>query len=101
MESLGVLLVDPDQTSQLLTEQLKHLNTLYKARFDALEEKLNHTRDLTNHRLKALETTTQDHETRIRAATQGVTQFKLFSGLASGSSNLMSLVALLKAFLNF
>ena len=93
--------MDQDQATQLLTEQLKHLNTLYKARFDALEEKLNHAKQITDQRLSTLETTTQDHETRIRDATQGVTQFKLFSGLASGSSSLMSIVALIKAFLNF
>ena len=90
-----------DQASQLLTEQLKHLNTLYKARFDALEEKLRHNKEVHDHRLDALESLTADHETRIREATQGVTQFKLFSGLASGGSGLMSLVALIKAFFNF
>ena len=93
--------MENDPSTQLLTEQLKHLNTLYKARMDALEEKLNHSKQISDHRLSALENTTRDHETRIRDATQGVTQFKLFSGLASGSSSLMSLVALLKAFLNF
>jgi hypothetical protein len=93
--------MDQEQATQLLTEQFKHLNTLYKARFDALEEKLNHAKQITDQRLSTLETTTQDHETRIREATQGVTQFKLFSGLASGSSSLMSIVALIKAFLNF
>ena len=93
--------MDGDQSSQLLAEQLKHLNTLYKARIDALEEKLTHNKEIANNRLSALESDVRDHETRIREASQGVTQFKLFSGLASGSSNLMSLVALLKAFLNF
>jgi len=90
-----------DQTSQLLTEQLKHLNTLYKARIDALEEKLRHTKEISDHRLATLEALTQDHETRIREATQGVTQFKLFSGLASGGSGIMSIVALIKAFFSF
>ena len=93
--------MDNDQASQLLAEQLKHLNTLYKSRFDALEERLNHAREITDQRLSVLESSSNDHETRIRDATQGVTQFKLFSGLASGSSSLMSIVALLKAFLNF
>ena len=101
MESFGLILMDNDQSSQLLAEQLKHINTLYKARFDALEEKLNHHKEINDQRLSVLETTSRDHETRIREATQGVTQFKLFSGLASGSSSLMSIVALLKAFLNF
>jgi len=93
--------MDNDQASQLLAEQLKHINTLYKARFDALEEKLNHHKEINDQRLSVLETTSHDHETRIREATQGVTQFKLFSGLASGSSSIMSIVALIKAFLNF
>ena len=93
--------MDEDPAAQLLTEQLKHLNTLYKARIDALEEKLRHTKEINDHRLAELEASIKDHETRIRAATQGVTQFKLFSGLASGGSGIMSLVALIKAFLNF
>jgi hypothetical protein len=93
--------MDADPASQLLTEQLKHLNTLYKTRFDALEERLRHAKEITDHRLTALEDSAQDHETRIRDATQGVTQFKLFSGLASGGSSVMSLVALIKAFFNF
>jgi len=93
--------MEGDPTTLLLTEQLKHLNTLYKARIDALEEKLRHTKEISDHRLSALEDVTHDHENRIREATQGVTQFKLFSGLASGGSGVMSLVALLKAFLNF
>lgn len=93
--------MDEDSSAQLLTEQLKHLNTLYKARIDALEEKLRHNKEISDHRLSELETSIKDHETRIREATQGVTQFKLFSGLASGGSGIMSLVALIKAFLNF
>lgn len=93
--------MEPDQSSQLLAEQLKHLNTLYKARIYALEEKLAHTKEIADQRLTALENDVRDHETRIRDATQGVTQFKLFSGLASGSSSLMSLVAILRTFLNF
>jgi hypothetical protein len=35
MESCGVILMCDDPSSQLLAEQLKHLNTLYKARMDA------------------------------------------------------------------
>jgi len=88
--------MENDPTSQLLTEQLKHLNTLYKARIDALEEKLQHAKEISDHRLEALEEASRDHETRIREATQGVTQFKLFSGLASGGSGVMSLLALIK-----
>jgi hypothetical protein len=92
--------MESEGSSQLLAEQLKHLNTLYKARIDALEKELAHNKEIADQRLSALENDVSDHETRIRDATQGVTQFKLFSGLASGSSSLMSLVAILKAFLN-
>jgi hypothetical protein len=38
--------MENDPSSQLLAEQLKHLNTLYKARMDALEEKLKHTKEI-------------------------------------------------------
>ena len=93
--------MDDDYSPQLLAEQLKHLNTLYKSRIDALEERLSHAQKLADHRLASLESLSCDHESRIRAATEGVTQFKIFSGLASGGSSIMSLIALIKAFLSF
>ena len=55
--------------------------------------------DLFHHLVTLLEEGMRVHEMRLRAASEGVTQFKLFSGLASGSSGLMSLVALIKAVL--
>jgi hypothetical protein len=45
-----------------------------------------------------LEERAGDHETRIRAATDGVTQFKMWAGFASGGSGIVSLIALLRAF---
>jgi hypothetical protein len=60
---------------------------------------LAHQQAMNDQRLGRLEEQMSDHETRIRTATEGVTQFKLFSGLASGGSGLMSLVAILKSFL--
>lgn len=88
-----------DRSSALLTEQLRHANNLMQARINALEARLTHQQAMNHQRLAILEEQVRDHETRIRAATEGVTQFKLFSGLASGGSGLMSLVAILKAFL--
>jgi alpha-D-ribose 1-methylphosphonate 5-phosphate C-P lyase len=88
-----------EKTAALLTEQLRHANTLLQARIRTLEARLTHSQVLNNQRLSLLETQMRDHETRLRAATEGVTQFKLFSGLASGGSGLMSLAAILKAFL--
>lgn len=90
-----------DPTASILTEQLKHINSIYKARIAGLDEQIRHQKEISDHRLEALEEQIRDHETRIRTATEGVTQFKLFSGLASGGSGLMSILALLKAFLNF
>lgn len=88
-----------DKSVDLLTEQLRHANNLLQAQIRALEVRLAHQQAMNHQRLVMLEEEIRDHETRIRAATEGVTQFKLFSGLASGGSSLMSLVAFLKAFL--
>ena len=88
-----------DDTTALLTEQLRHANALLQGQIKTLEARLAHQQAMNHQRLLILEEQIRDHETRIRLATEGVTQFKLFSGLASGGSGLMSLVALLKTFL--
>jgi len=88
-----------DKSAALLTEQLRHANNLLQAKIRTLETRLAHQQAMNDQRLGNLEEGMRDHETRIRTATEGVTQFKLFSGLASGGSGLMSLVAILKAFL--
>ena len=88
-----------DKTEALLTEQLRHANNMMQAQIKALEARLSHQQGMNQQRLAILEEQIRDHEIRIRTATEGVTQFKLFSGLASGGSGLMSLVAILKAFL--
>lgn len=88
-----------DKAAALLTEQLRHANALLQAQIKSLEARLAHQQAINAQRLAMLEEQIRDHETRIRTATEGVTQFKLFSGLASGGSGLMSLVAILKAFL--
>lgn len=88
-----------DKSVALLTEQLQHANHLLQAQIKALEVKVAHLQAMNQQRLTALEVEVWDHETRICSATEGVTQFKLFSGLASGGSGLMSLVALLRTFL--
>lgn len=88
-----------DKSAALLTEQLRHANHLLQAQVKAMEARMAHQQALNHQRLAMLEEQIRDHETRIRSATEGVTQFKLFSGLASGGSGLMSLVTLLKVFL--
>ena len=88
-----------DDRSTLFTEQLVRANNLLQAQIKTLEARLAHQQAMNAQRLAMLEEQVRDHEKRIRVATEGVTQFKLFSGLTSGGSGLMSLVALLKAFL--
>lgn len=82
----------------LIAEQIKHIQTFYNGRLSSLEDRITSQRDFYEHRIKILEEQIRDHETRIRTATEGVTQFKLFSGLASGGSSLISLAALVKTF---
>jgi hypothetical protein len=83
----------------LLTEQLRHANHLLQGQIRALQTQLEHQQGMNQQRLLILEEQIRDHEKRIRAASEGVTQFKLFAGLTSGGSGLMSLAAILKAFL--
>ena len=88
-----------DKIQALLTEQLQHANHLLQGQIKSLQAQLEHQQTMNGQRLLMLEEQMRDHEQRIRAATEGVTQFKLFAGLASGGSGLMSLAAILKAFL--
>lgn len=75
---------------------------------DLVAEQMLHTLDMlrselkmVNHRMEALEKLAADHESRLRSATDGVTQFKVWSGLAAGGSGLMSLVALAQALMTW
>jgi len=83
---------------ELIAEQIRHANSLLKAEVAALRAELDHQKELTTHRLRSLEIQTADHETRLRAATDGVTQFKMWSGLTNGGSSLLAIVAFVKAF---
>jgi hypothetical protein len=76
-----------EDQSALIAEQLSHALDLIKA-----EQKL------IDNRLEHLEKQGDDHETRLRAATDGVIQFKVWSSLAAGGSGIVSLIALFKAF---
>jgi hypothetical protein len=83
----------------LIAEQMKHANTLLRADVEALRAEQAHYRELTNLRLGELETARSDQETRLRSATDGITQFKVYSSLINGGSSLLSILALLKAYL--
>jgi len=59
---------------------------------------LRHQQELTECRLVWLETQAQDQEQRLRDAQTAAAQFRVFAGLTSGSSGLLSLLALLRSF---
>lgn len=89
----------------LITEQLGRLKDNIEARFQKIEARMDHQVELDDERQRFLRSEVadlkkikDDHEQRIRSATDGVTQFKMFSGLANGGSSILSIVALLKSF---
>jgi len=88
-----------DPHAKLIAEQVMHAITLMRADINAIRAQVNHNREMDERRLFTLEKCTDDHETRIRAATDGVTQFKMWSSLVSGGSFLTAIAALLKSFL--
>jgi hypothetical protein len=92
--------MDENETA-LIAEQLKHALDLMRGEIDALRCQQGHDRDMVKHRLDALEEQARDHETRLRSATDGVVQFKMWAALTSGGSGLLSLAALAKAFLGW
>jgi hypothetical protein len=87
-----------EEQAALFAEQMRHAIDLLRAEVDGLRALHNHDMEMSKHRLNSLETSVRDHELRIRADTDGVTQFKMWAGLASGSSGLMALAALIRSF---
>lgn len=91
---------DEEIRIELIAEQLRHAVSLLKAELATLRDNQSYTLQLLNQRLSQLERRAEDQELRLRAATDGVTTFKVWSGLASGGSFLAALGALLKSFLS-
>jgi hypothetical protein len=92
--------VEVDETQMaLIAEQMKHAHSLLRADLEGLRSELKYYRDLTDLRVSDLETVQRDHETRLRSATDGITQFKVYTGLANAGASLLSLLALLKAYI--
>lgn len=96
-ESPTVTELDPQ--TQLLAEQLRRAVDRLHAELTALAREQRHFAELTSQRLQALEKSRDDHETRLRTVSEGVTQFKVWSGLSNGGTWLVSLLALLRAWL--
>ncbi|MDD5466348.1 MAG: hypothetical protein PHS96_00940 [Anaerolineales bacterium] len=83
--------------AEMIAGQLRAAVGLLQAELGRLERELEHQAQFNRHRLDSLEAAVKDHEQRIRAATDGVTQFKVWSGLATGGSWLVSAFALLRS----
>jgi hypothetical protein len=90
--------MDENQAA-LISAQMKHALDLIKGDLEMIQTKLDHQAEMNSHRLKELEIRCDDHETRLRTVSEGVTTFKVWTGLASGSAGLTALAALFKSFL--
>jgi phage shock protein A len=94
-----------DQAVRVLVEQLGRFQDRITARIERVEEALKSHTELEAERvaglrqeLKTLRESVGDHELRIRATTDGVTQFKTWTGLASGGSSVLAVISFVKAF---
>ncbi len=83
----------------LLGGKFVHLMDVIDAKLDRIELNQVHLKELIEHRLNHIEKKGDDHEARIRAATYGVTQFKVRSGLTSAGSGILSVLAFLKSYI--
>lgn len=97
---------DQSQMAALLTEQLGRFKDKIETSLSALEVEQKHQKEIADlqkqlyeGQLDDLKKAVADHETRIRAATDGVTQFKTWSGIISGGSLVAAVAAFLKAFI--
>lgn len=88
-----------DPRSELWAERVCHAVDLLRAEIGEVQAGQNHLAAMLTARLAGLEKQLADQELRLRAAAEGVTQFKLLAGLAGGGSGLISLAALLRTFL--
>ena len=95
---MGFEIDDEDLSGQLVAAKLQHTVDLIRNEIDGVKTLQLHYKEFTDHRLKQLEDDVKDHEQRLRAATDGVIQFKTYHTVASGGSGLMSLLALIKSF---
>ena len=91
----------PDQDEgqhTLIAEQLGHTLDLIRAEISAIQAEQVHLVEMSDLRLKSLETQTADFEKRLRELTESATQFKLLVSLAVGGG-LLSLIELIRSLL--
>lgn len=85
-----------EDDSELIAEQLRHTIDLLRAELNVVKAEQVHAKEVYQNRIIALELARDDHETRIRSLQEGVTSFKVWSGLANGGASLISIFALLR-----
>lgn len=86
-----------DEGSELIAEQLRHTIDLLRAELNAIKAEQKHKSEFYEHRITSLEDSDKDHETRLRSLQDGVTSFKVWSGLANGGASIVSLFALFRS----
>ena len=62
-----------------------------------MRAELEHNRQLNEERLSRMEKILDDHETRLRDVSTGVTQFRFWSSVSSAGSTAISLLAVIKS----
>ena len=67
------------------------MSDLIDGGLERIELNQEHLKELIENRLGYLEKKVEDHETRLRAATEGVTQFKGWFGLSLAGLSLLSI----------
>ena len=87
---------DARVTEELIAEQLSHTIDLMRAELKEIRMEQEHQRELFENRIKALEDCKGDHELRIRSLQDGVTSFKVWSGLVNGGTTVVSVLALMR-----
>lgn len=87
-----------DPESELIAQQMKHTIDLLRFEIESLKAETAHNREMTDLRLGELEACRDDHESRLRALQDGVTSFKVWSGLSNAGTSVLSLIALFRTF---
>lgn len=85
--------------ARLIAEQLRHTIDLIKADNLALKAEIEHDREIYTLKLQNLDKFSVDVEARLRAVTDGVTQFKVLAGLATGGG-LLSIISLIRSLMH-
>ena len=89
----------PDNSpANLIAEQFAHAVDLLKADLAQIRSTQSHDRELILTRLTSTEAHQNDMETRLRAATEGVTTFKAWASFITLVSALLSIIAIVRSF---